>query len=70
MGWYGALLVDTWWNWDSMGRYRLVLGGTGSKWGSTGSLWGGIGQYLVVLGQNMAVLVTLGQYGAVLAGTW
>ena len=70
LGQYGALLVGTLWIWDSMGRYWLVFGGTGSKWGSTGSLWGGIGQYLVVLGQNMAVLVTLGQYGAVLAGTW
>ena len=30
MGHYGAVLVDTWWNWVSMGRYWLVHGGTGS----------------------------------------
>ena len=70
LGQYRAVLVSTWWNWDSMGRYWLVLGGTGSVWGSTGSLWGGIGQYLVVLGQCRAVLVILGRYGAVLADAW
>ena len=70
LGQYRAVLVGTWWNWDSMRRYWLVLGGYGSVWGSTGSLWGGIGQCLVVLGQYRAVLVILGQYGAVLAGTW
>ena len=48
----------------------MVLDGTGSVLSSTGSSWGGIGQYLVALGQCRAVLVILGQYGAVLAGTW
>ena len=30
LGQYGAVLVGTWWYWVSMGRYWLVLGGTGS----------------------------------------
>ena len=30
LGQYGALLVGTWWNWDSMGRFWLVLGGNES----------------------------------------
>ena len=46
----GALLVGTWWYWVSMGRFWLVLGGTGS-------VFGGSGWYLVVLGQYGALLV-------------
>ena len=75
-GWYlvvlgqlKALVVGTWWTWDSVGRFWLVLGCIGSVWGSTGSLWGGIVKYLVVLGTYRAVLVILGQYRAVLADT-
>ena len=30
LGQYGAELVYTWWYWDSIGRYWLVLGGAGS----------------------------------------
>ena len=30
LGQYGAALADTWWYLVSMGRYWLVLGGTGS----------------------------------------
>ena len=52
---YRAVLVGTLWYWVSMGRYRLVLGGTGSV-----TVWGGTGYFLVILGQ----------YGAVLVGTW
>ena len=29
LGQYRAVPVGTWWNWDSMGRYWLVLGGAG-----------------------------------------
>ena len=51
LGQYRAVLADTWWYLISMGRYWLVLGGTGSVWGGTG--W-----YLVVLGQcNLVLLV-------------
>ena len=42
-------------NWDSMGRYWLVLGGTGSVWGGTG--W-----YMVVLGQYNSVLLSIKLY--------
>ena len=47
------------WNW-------LIHDGTGSVeggrlvFGDTGSVWGGTGWYLVLLGQ----------YGAILVGTW
>ena len=50
LGQYGALLAVTWWYFISMGRYWLVLGGTGSVWGST--CWN-----LVVLDQYKAVMV-------------
>ena len=30
LGRYRALLVGTWWYWVSIGRYWLILGGTGS----------------------------------------
>ena len=30
-----AVLVGIWWNWVSIGRYWLVLGGTGSVEGGT-----------------------------------
>ena len=29
-GQYRAILVGTWWNWDSVERYWPALGGTGS----------------------------------------
>ena len=35
LGQYGAILGRTWWYWISTGRYRLVLGGTGSVDGGT-----------------------------------
>ena len=35
LGQYGALLLGTWWYWVSIGRYCLVLGGTGSVEGGT-----------------------------------
>ena len=38
-----------------MGRYWLVLGGTGSVWGGTG--W-----YMVVLGQYNSVLLSIKLY--------
>ena len=31
LGQYGAELVDTWWCWDSIGQYWLILGGTGTE---------------------------------------
>ena len=31
LGQYGTELVDTWWYWDSIGRYWLILGGTGTE---------------------------------------
>ena len=43
LGQFGAIIVDTWWHWVSIGRYWLVLG-------DIGSVWDGTGWYLVVLG--------------------
>ena len=43
LGQYRAILVGTWWNWDSVERCWPALGGTGSVWGSTGSVWGSTG---------------------------
>ena len=54
-GQYGALLVGAWWNWVSIGRQWLVLGGSGSVWGVTG--W-----YMVVLGQYISVLLSIKLY--------
>ena len=49
LGQYRAVMVGTWGNWDTMGRYWPVLG-------VTGSVWGGTGWYLVALGQYNFVL--------------
>ena len=38
LGQCGAVLVGTWWYWVSIGRYWLVLGGTGSVEGSNRSV--------------------------------
>ena len=49
-----------------MERYWLIYDGIGSVEGSTSP-------YLVVMGQKKAILVdmmVLGQYGALLVGTW
>ena len=43
-GQYRAVMVGTWWNWDSMGRYWPVLGVTGSVWGSTWWNWVSFGR--------------------------
>ena len=48
-----AVLVNTWSYLVSVGRYWLVLGGTGSV--KSGAGW---------------FVVVMGQYGAVLVGTW
>ena len=56
LGQHGAVLIGTWWYWVSMGRYLLVISGTGSVWGGTGSVWGTTVWYLVVLRQ-LALLV-------------
>ena len=47
-----------------MGRYWLVLGGTGSVWGVTGWYFVVLCQYGVVLGHYEAV------YRAAVASTW
>ena len=52
LGQYKAVLVGTWWYWVSIGRYWLVLDGTGS-------VEGGIGCYLVVLGHCRMILVDI-----------
>ena len=36
LGRWRAVLVVTWWYWDSIGWYWLILGDTGSKKGGTG----------------------------------
>ena len=36
LGQYDAVLVDTWWYWDSIGRYWLIYNSTGSVWSRTG----------------------------------
>ena len=43
-GQYRAVMVGTWWNWDSMGRYWPVLGVTGSVWGSSWWNWVSFGR--------------------------
>ena len=50
LGQLRAVLVGTWWYWVRIGRYWLLLGGTGS-------IEGGTGWYLVVLGLIRAVLI-------------
>ena len=69
LGQYGAVPVATWWYWVSIGQYRLIYidicyrVSTKRNWliyDNTGSVEGGAGYHLVVLGQ----------YGAVLVGTW
>ena len=52
---YRAILIDTWWYWNSTGWCWLALGGTGSVWGSAG--W-----YLVVLGKYNLVLFGIKWY--------
>ena len=44
------VLYSNWWQWVSMGRYWLVLGGTGSV--KSSASW-----FVVVMGQYGAVLV-------------
>ena len=58
-------LVDILWCCVSTGQYWLVLNGTGSVEGGTGWYWVVLGHYRVVLVDTL-----LGQYRAVLVGTW
>ena len=44
LGQYRAVLVDTLWYWVSIGRYWLVLGGTGSVEDGTRSVQGSKGR--------------------------
>ena len=50
LGQYRSVLIDTWWYWVNMERYRLIYDGTGSAEGGTV-------RYLVVLGRKKAILV-------------
>ena len=62
LGQYRLVLVGTWWNWDHVERYCLVLDGTGSLLGGIGQYWFSIGRYLVVLGQYNLVLLGIQWY--------
>ena len=55
LGQQKAVLAGSRWNWVSIGRYWLVLGGNGLVWGRTGC-------FLVVMGQCRVVLVDIWWY--------
>ena len=69
LGQYGALLAVTWWYFISMGRYWLVLGGTGSVWGGNGWYLVELGQYWAVVAVTWWFLVSVWQYWLVHGGS-